>query len=156
MDKQTGYRTRSVVCVPVVDDNGNVFAVLQAINKVIRCLCGEFQPLTPCACASVCEQKDQFSSVLSTSSDSKDTQDSPADAVGTADDATGAQTGADKSVPASRIVVSAAPEDASNSNGSPRVGANSHTDGRARVVHASYVAVKASVHAVGLSRLFRG
>ena len=33
-DKMTGYRTRSVLCVPVHDRDGNISGVTQAINKV--------------------------------------------------------------------------------------------------------------------------
>ena len=33
-DKQTGYRTRTVLCVPVIGRDGNVTGVTQAINKV--------------------------------------------------------------------------------------------------------------------------
>ena len=33
IDVKTGYRTKSVLCVPVKNENGNVVAVLQAINK---------------------------------------------------------------------------------------------------------------------------
>ncbi|MFC1706271.1 GAF domain-containing protein [Planctomycetota bacterium] len=34
VDKKTGYRTRSVLCVPVVDRSGTVTGVCQAINKL--------------------------------------------------------------------------------------------------------------------------
>ena len=33
MDKETGYRTRSMLCVPMVDSAGVIIGVLQAINK---------------------------------------------------------------------------------------------------------------------------
>jgi putative ABC transport system ATP-binding protein len=33
IDQQTGYRTRTVLCVPIVDRRGRVFAVAQALNK---------------------------------------------------------------------------------------------------------------------------
>lgn len=33
-DRQTGYRTRSVLCVPVIGRDGNVTGVTQAINKI--------------------------------------------------------------------------------------------------------------------------
>jgi len=33
MDKETGYRTRSMLCVPMVDSGGVIIGVLQAINK---------------------------------------------------------------------------------------------------------------------------
>ena len=33
-DKRTGYRTRSVLCVPVIGRDGNVTGVTQAINKI--------------------------------------------------------------------------------------------------------------------------
>merc|ERR1719326_506280 len=32
-DKQTGYRTKAVICVPIVDYEGECMGVLQAINK---------------------------------------------------------------------------------------------------------------------------
>jgi len=32
-DERTGYRTRSVLCVPIRDDDGHVFAVIQVLNK---------------------------------------------------------------------------------------------------------------------------
>jgi len=33
VDRSTGYRTKSILCVPVVDDQDRVLAVVQAINK---------------------------------------------------------------------------------------------------------------------------
>jgi len=33
IDKETGYRTRSMLCVPMVDSDGVIIGVLQAINK---------------------------------------------------------------------------------------------------------------------------
>lgn len=33
IDKETGYKTRNMLCVPMCDDNKNVIGVLQAINK---------------------------------------------------------------------------------------------------------------------------
>lgn len=33
IDKQTGYKTTSILCVPVVDNKDRVLAVVQAINK---------------------------------------------------------------------------------------------------------------------------
>jgi hypothetical protein len=36
MDKETGYRTRSMLCVPMVDSAGVIIGVLQTINKVSR------------------------------------------------------------------------------------------------------------------------
>ena len=33
MDKETGYRTRSMLCVPMVDNKGECIGVIQAINK---------------------------------------------------------------------------------------------------------------------------
>ena len=33
MDKETGYRTRSSLCVPMIDGNGVIIGVVQAINK---------------------------------------------------------------------------------------------------------------------------
>lgn len=33
IDKETGYRTRSVLCVPMIDDKGEIIGVVQAINK---------------------------------------------------------------------------------------------------------------------------
>jgi len=36
MDKKTGYRTRSLLCMPVADETGTVVAVIQAINKLAR------------------------------------------------------------------------------------------------------------------------
>lgn len=32
-DRRTGYRTRSLLCIPLRDDDGRVFAVAQALNK---------------------------------------------------------------------------------------------------------------------------
>ena len=32
-DERTGYRTKSVLCVPMRDDDGRVFAVIQVLNK---------------------------------------------------------------------------------------------------------------------------
>jgi adenylate cyclase len=34
VDQKTGYRTRSVLCVPMRDRKGDVFAVVQMLNKV--------------------------------------------------------------------------------------------------------------------------
>ena len=34
MDKETGYRTRSMLCVPMIDTKGECIGVIQAINKV--------------------------------------------------------------------------------------------------------------------------
>ena len=36
MDKKTGYRTHSLLCMPVADETGTVVAVIQAINKHAR------------------------------------------------------------------------------------------------------------------------
>jgi len=33
IDKQTGFRTRSILCVPLRDQDGNVFAVTQLLNR---------------------------------------------------------------------------------------------------------------------------
>jgi serine phosphatase RsbU (regulator of sigma subunit) len=33
VDKKSGYRTRSILCMPVRDKNGKIIAVLQALNK---------------------------------------------------------------------------------------------------------------------------
>ena len=33
VDKQTGYRTRNILCMPIFDRNRNVFAVAQLLNK---------------------------------------------------------------------------------------------------------------------------
>jgi putative ABC transport system ATP-binding protein len=33
IDQQTGYRTRTILCVPIVDRQGSVFAVAQVLNK---------------------------------------------------------------------------------------------------------------------------
>jgi GAF domain-containing protein len=33
MDKETGYKTRNMLCVPMCDDNKNIIGVIQAINK---------------------------------------------------------------------------------------------------------------------------
>ena len=33
VDQQTGYRTRTILCVPIVDHRGRVFAVAQVLNK---------------------------------------------------------------------------------------------------------------------------
>lgn len=33
VDKQTGYKTKSVLCMPVLDHEGNVVAVVEALNK---------------------------------------------------------------------------------------------------------------------------
>lgn len=33
VDKRTGYRTRSLLCMPLVDADGNIIGVVQAINK---------------------------------------------------------------------------------------------------------------------------
>jgi putative ABC transport system ATP-binding protein len=33
VDQQTGYRTRSILCVPIADQRGEVFAVAQLLNK---------------------------------------------------------------------------------------------------------------------------
>ena len=33
MDKETGYRTRSMLCVPMIDNRGECIGVIQAINK---------------------------------------------------------------------------------------------------------------------------
>ncbi len=33
VDKQTGYRTKTVLCMPVTDDRGRVVAVVEALNK---------------------------------------------------------------------------------------------------------------------------
>src|ERR1051326_5302962 len=33
VDRQTGYRTRSILCMPIFDRNKNVFAVAQLLNK---------------------------------------------------------------------------------------------------------------------------
>ena len=33
VDQQTGYRTKSILCVPVIDHRGRVFAVAQVLNK---------------------------------------------------------------------------------------------------------------------------
>jgi putative ABC transport system ATP-binding protein len=41
-DKQTGYRTRSVLCVPIKDHEGRVFAVAQLLNKK-----GDGRPFPP-------------------------------------------------------------------------------------------------------------
>lgn len=35
MDKETGYRTRSILCVPMVDSAGVIIGVLQAINRSV-------------------------------------------------------------------------------------------------------------------------
>ena len=32
-DRETGYETKSLLCVPLRDANGGVFAVAQALNK---------------------------------------------------------------------------------------------------------------------------
>ncbi|PWT96391.1 MAG: hypothetical protein C5B53_09805 [Candidatus Melainabacteria bacterium] len=37
VDRQTGYRTKSVLCVPMRNRNGQVIGVFQALNKVNRC-----------------------------------------------------------------------------------------------------------------------
>ncbi|HEY3122178.1 MAG TPA: ATP-binding cassette domain-containing protein [Vicinamibacteria bacterium] len=34
IDRATGYRTRSILCMPVLDSRGKVFAVMQLLNKV--------------------------------------------------------------------------------------------------------------------------
>ncbi len=34
IDQNTGYRTKSVLCMPVVDDRGHVVAVVEALNKL--------------------------------------------------------------------------------------------------------------------------
>jgi putative ABC transport system ATP-binding protein len=33
IDRRTGYRTRSILCMPVLDSRGEVFAVMQLLNK---------------------------------------------------------------------------------------------------------------------------
>jgi len=33
VDRQTGYRTRTILCVPIQDRAGRVFAVAQLLNK---------------------------------------------------------------------------------------------------------------------------
>ncbi len=33
VDRQTGYRTRSILCVPITDSRGRVFAAVQLLNK---------------------------------------------------------------------------------------------------------------------------
>ena len=33
MDRDTGYRTRSILCVPMIDSNNSIIGVVQAINK---------------------------------------------------------------------------------------------------------------------------
>jgi putative methionine-R-sulfoxide reductase with GAF domain len=33
VDQQTGYRTRTILCVPILDHHGRVFAVAQVLNK---------------------------------------------------------------------------------------------------------------------------
>ena len=38
MDKETGYRTRSMLCVPMIDNKGECIGVIQAINKVRKAL----------------------------------------------------------------------------------------------------------------------
>ena len=34
IDKETGYRTRSLLCVPMIDGRGETIGVVQCINKV--------------------------------------------------------------------------------------------------------------------------
>ena len=34
IDKRTGYRTRSVLCMPIMDSKQRVFAVAQLLNKL--------------------------------------------------------------------------------------------------------------------------
>ena len=34
VDRQTGFKTRAVLCVPIFDSDRNVVAVLQAVNKL--------------------------------------------------------------------------------------------------------------------------
>ena len=36
IDKQTGYRTRTVLCVPMNNREGKIIGVLQVLNKKIR------------------------------------------------------------------------------------------------------------------------
>ena len=36
VDQQTGYRTRTILCVPILDRRGRVFAVAQLLNKARR------------------------------------------------------------------------------------------------------------------------
>jgi adenylate cyclase len=33
MDRQTGFRTRSILCLPLHDSRGDVFAVTQLLNR---------------------------------------------------------------------------------------------------------------------------
>ena len=33
IDKRTGYHTKAILCQPIIDVNGNVIAVVEAINK---------------------------------------------------------------------------------------------------------------------------
>lgn len=33
-DKETGYRTKSILCTPVTDPSGDIVAVIQCINKL--------------------------------------------------------------------------------------------------------------------------
>ena len=40
VDSKTGYRTRSILCCPIIDQDGSVLGVAQAINKV----CPEEEP----------------------------------------------------------------------------------------------------------------
>jgi len=41
VDEATGYRTRSLLCMPILDEQGRVFAVMQLLNKAGG---GAFQP----------------------------------------------------------------------------------------------------------------
>ena len=53
VDKQTGYRTRSILCAPIKDQTGRVFAVAQLLNKG-----GDGRPFPP-------EDEKRFSEFMS-------------------------------------------------------------------------------------------
>lgn len=36
LDKATGFQTRSVMCIPILDDEGSVFGVIEVINRLER------------------------------------------------------------------------------------------------------------------------
>jgi putative ABC transport system ATP-binding protein len=36
IDRETGFRTRSILCLPLIDRNGEVFAVTQLLNRIDR------------------------------------------------------------------------------------------------------------------------
>ncbi|HEY3117771.1 MAG TPA: GAF domain-containing protein [Chloroflexota bacterium] len=52
-DERTGYRTKSILCVPVTDDSGAVLGAIQLINKVSGTFSQEDEDVANGFCADV-------------------------------------------------------------------------------------------------------